>query len=120
MPEETRKFRTDCTSRFRATDLGEQDARTIANIEKSGCEVIHVKGDTAGPGWSYTIGINDTGGAAEIIQVGLKEKTAHFFLNEAATELRSGVNLRVGRHRLMIGDVECEFRPTDSQEFAAA
>lgn len=115
MSEETPKFQTDRTRRFRTTGLSEQDARTIANIEKFGCEVIHVKGDTAGPGWSYTIGVHDTGGAAEVIQIGLKEKTAHFLLNEAATQLRSGVDLRVGRHREMIGDVECEFRPVDSK-----
>jgi hypothetical protein len=59
------------------------------------------------------VGVFDTGGKPEIITVGLLPKTAHFALNEAARLLRAGVDLTEGRHRGLIGEVECEFRPVD-------
>jgi hypothetical protein len=113
MTEPTLKFETERIRRFRTQELGDIDRRTISHIESFGCEVVQVKGDSAGPGWSYTIGIYDTCGGPEIIAVGLREKTAYFLLNEAARQLRKGINLAEGRHREMIGEVECEFRPVD-------
>ena len=113
MQEQTSKFGTERTRHLRATKLSEKDARTISTIEDFGCAVIHVKGEDAGPGWSYTIGVSDIVGKAEVIQNGLQEKTAHFLLNEAARQLRRGVDLQVGHHGEMIGGVEGEFRPVD-------
>ena len=113
MAEPTRNFETNRTRRFRTGKLGERDERTIANIETFGCEVVQVKRSNAGPGWSYTVGVYDTCGKPEVITVGLYEETAHFLLNEAVNRLRIGVNLALGRHREMVGEVECEFRPVD-------
>jgi Domain of unknown function (DUF4262) len=113
MPPTTRNFETARTRRFRATDLTEQDERTISRIEEFGCSITQVKSSTSGPGWSYTLGINDTAGGPEIITVGLREKTALFLLNEAARRLRAGTDLARGRHSGMIGEVDCEFRPVD-------
>jgi len=96
MIDPAHKQETERTKCFRTTNLDATESRTISNI-----------------GWSYTIGMFDTCNKPEIITVGLKEKTAHFLLNEAARRLRSGVDLTKGRHRDMIGDVECEFRPVD-------
>jgi hypothetical protein len=111
--EPTRKFETERTRRFRAGVLKEGDEHTIASIEEFGCEVIQVKSSGASPGWSYTIGIHDTCGQPEVITVGLPLKTAYCLLNEAANRLRNGSNLADGRHREMVGEVECEFRPVD-------
>ncbi len=107
------KFQTERTQRFRAGQLSEKDERTIANIETFGCEVVQVKQNGAGPGWSYTLGVYDTCGKPEVIAVGLYENTAHFLLNEAANRLRNGIDLAAGRHRNMVGEVECEFRLVD-------
>ena len=68
---------------------------------------------TYGLGWSYTIGIFDTSGKPEIITVGLRPETAQAALNEAASLLRSGIDLAQGRHSDLIGKVDCEFRPVD-------
>jgi hypothetical protein len=113
MAESTRKFETERTLRFRAQKLSERDERTISNVETYGCEVVQVRSTTTGPGWSYTLGVYDTCGKPEVITVGLREKTAHFLLNEAADRLRNGVNLAEGRHKDMVSEVECEFRPVD-------
>ena len=107
------RFTTERTRRFRSGQLTERDERTIGNVETFGCEVVQVKRTSASPGWSYTLGIYDTCGQPEVITVGLYENTAQFLLNEAARRLRDGVKLAEGRHREMVGQVECEFRSVD-------
>lgn len=113
MTESERRFETARTRAFRSGELSETDRHTVDNIETFGCEVISVKASSAGPGWSYTIGIYDTCGKPELITVGLPEKTAHVLLNEAAHRLRPGINLEEGRHRDLVGEVDCEFRGVD-------
>ena len=115
MPPKTKNFETPRTLRFRATSLSQEDERTISHIEEFGCSVVSVKRTEYGLGWSYTIGVFDTCGKPEIITIGLKPETAHFALNEAAKMLRAGVDLTTGRHRELIGQVECEFRPVDEK-----
>ncbi len=113
MAEPVRRFETERTRRFRTDSLNEGEELAISHVETFGCEVIHVKGGSAGPGWSYTLGVYDTCRGPEVITVGLREKTAHHLLNEAADGLRNGITLAEGRHRDMVGEVECEFRPVD-------
>ena len=56
MSEDIRPFETARTRRFRETGLSDRDERTIANVETFGFEVVQVKRNSAGPGWSYTVG----------------------------------------------------------------
>ena len=111
MPPGKQIFETERTRRFRATELSEEDERTISHIEEFGCSIMNVRKTSHGAGWSYTIGAYDTGAKAEIITVGLKEGTAQYALNEAVKLSRSGTDLTAGRQRELIGEVECEFRP---------
>jgi Domain of unknown function (DUF4262) len=113
LSDTAKKYETERTRRFRSTELSKEDGDTIGNIEQFGCSVIQVKESSAGPGWSYTLGVYDTSNRPEIIVVGLRDTTALVLLNEAAKRLREGVDLTRGRHREMIGEVECEFRPVD-------
>jgi Domain of unknown function (DUF4262) len=113
MPANKINFQTAKTQKFRATSLCQEDDRTISHIEEFGCSVVNVAQTNHGLGWSYTIGIFDTSGKPEVITVGLPPETAHFALNESAKMLRAGVDLTKGRHRDLIGEVECEFRPVD-------
>lgn len=113
MPPSETKFQTARTQKFRASALSEEDERTISHVEEFGCSVVNVKRTEYGLGWSYTVGAFDTSGKPEIITVGLLPETAHFALNEAAKLLRAGVDLTTGRHRDLIGQVDCEFRPVD-------
>jgi len=93
--------------------LGHEDERTISHVEEFGCSVVSVARTKYGLGWSYTIGVFDTSGNPEIITVGLLPETAHFVLNEAGKLARAGVDLAQGRHRDLVGQVDCEFRPVD-------
>jgi hypothetical protein len=113
MPSTTNQFATARTRKFRGAELSETDERTISDVEEFGCSVVNVARTKFGLGWSYTVGVFDTSGKPEIIAIGLLPKTAHFALNEAARLLRDGVDLTKGRHRDVVGKVECEFRPVD-------
>ncbi len=115
MPRHKRNFETARTRKFRASALSKADERTISHIEEFGCSVVSVARTKHGLGWSYTIGIFDTSGKPEIITVGLPPETAHVTLNEAANLSRAGVDLTQGRHRDLIGEVDCEFRPVDPE-----
>jgi len=107
------KFITDRTRFFRSRVLDDQEERRISHIEDHGCSVLRIQSSTTGPSWSYTVGLYDTTGQAELITIGLLDETAHVLLNSAGKELRKGTNLAEGRHRELIGEVECEFRPVD-------
>ena len=65
------------------------------------------------PSFAYTFGLFDTCGLPEIIEVGLRHETAFALLNAAAGRLREGVKISQGRHRGLLPNVECEFRPVD-------
>ena len=96
------------------SSLRDFNREEIETIEKFGCQVLCVAGDSSSPSFAYTLGLFDTGGLPEIIAVGLPHKTAFALLNEAADRLRNGVKLSQGKHTgLFLADVECEFRPVD-------
>lgn len=113
MTRDAPKFQTDRLLRFRATELSEKDQRTISHIEEFGCSVVNVARTKYGLGWSYTVGVFDTSGKPEIITVGLSPETAHSALNEAVALMRAGVDLANGRHRGLVGQVDCKFHPVD-------
>ena len=113
MPPKKKNFETTRIQKWRATELCAEDEGTISHIEEYGCSVVNVVRTKHGLGWSYTIGVFDTTGKPEIVTVGLLPETAHSALNQAAKLLRSGVDLTQGRHRDLVGEVDCEFRPVD-------
>src|SRR4051812_67732 len=61
-------------------DAGEQ--KTIADIDKYGCHVIHVMEEGELPPFAYSVGIEKTSQAAELIVIGLKQPLAHSIINE--------------------------------------
>jgi hypothetical protein len=113
MPSNKRVFETARTRKLREGKLCAEDERTIGHIEEFGCSVVSVKRTNYSLGWSYTIGIFDTCAKPELITVGLPPEAAHFALNEAAKLMRAGADLAKGRHRDLVGEVECMFRPVD-------
>jgi hypothetical protein len=111
MHDSNHNFQSERTQRWRESGLAPDFAHTIENVEKFGCSVMQVKSSGSHQGWSYTIGVFDTSGKPELITIGLLDETALTLLNSAADALRAGVDISVGRHREMVGEVECEFRP---------
>jgi hypothetical protein len=106
-------FATNRTRRWRQSKLRDFNRREIDTIEKFGCQVLCVADGAARLAFGYTFGLFDTSGLPEIIEVGLPHETAFALLNEAADRLRDGVRLSQGRHKGLLPNVECEFRPVD-------
>lgn len=110
-----RNFATKRLQAWRASELERSFTSTLDHIEEFGWECLSVKGDSVAPRFSYTIGLFDTAGLPELVQVGLTEKTGHIALDEAAKLLRHGADLTKGRFREVVGDIEVVFRPIDSK-----
>ena len=68
----SKAFETERTRKWRESELSSEDERTISHVETYGCSIIHIDKNSAGPGWSFTLGVFDTTGKPEIIVVGLK------------------------------------------------
>jgi len=106
-------FATDRTRRWRQSKLREFNRGEIETIEKFGCQVLCVPGESNSLSFAYTFGLFDTCSLPEIIEVGLPHETAFALLNEAADRLRNGDKLSQGRHAGFLANVDCEFRPVD-------
>jgi len=88
---------------------------TLGNIERYGWEAMLISSSEQASSFAYTVGLHDVFGFPEIIVVGLKTNTAHHALGYAVKAMRAGVDLTVGRHREIVGEVEVEFRPVSSR-----
>ncbi len=76
-------------------DPGEQTA--LADIEQYGCHIVHVLAEGTLPPFSYSVGIQRSSGAPELIAIGLKRPLAHFILNEYNRRVRSGERFGAGQ-----------------------
>ena len=102
------------THRERDPKPGEK--QLLDDVENYGCHVIYVREDQHLPGWSYTIGLNETFRQPEILAVGLKIDTAHYLLNEIAERLNSGLPIEEGlRQNELLANVQCEFRKVEDR-----
>ncbi len=113
MPPNEKHFETARTRKFRTSALSEEDERTISHVEEFGCSIVNVKRTEYGLCWSYTVGVFDTSWQTRNCHCGTITRDGAFCVNEAAKLLRAGVDLTTGRHRDLIGQVDCEFRPVD-------
>jgi len=100
-------------------DAGEKKA--LADIEEYGCHVIHVLEDEEGPPFAYSVGVQKTSGAAEVIVIGLKRPIAHFMVNEYNTRVRTGERFNPGeRYDGFLDGFQVQFgsvAPEHSREF---
>jgi hypothetical protein len=109
-----RPYATDRTRRWGQAKLRDFNREEIDTIEKLGYQVLCVAdGEPGSLSFAYTFGLFDTSGLPEIVEVGLPHKTGFALMNEAADRLRGGVKLSHGRHKGLLANVECEFRPVD-------
>lgn len=101
---------------LRQTELQPDERKLVDDVEAYGRHIIQVRPDNEIPGWSYTIGLYENFGQAEVIVVGLKEDTAHFVLNEVCGLYRSGTVFREGhRQSNLLESVDCEFRTVEKR-----
>jgi hypothetical protein len=104
---------TERTKMWRSHDIKPHFLESIDKIEKFGCYNLSVFSRSGGLGFTYSTGIYDTTQNPEIIVVGLAPNTGHHSILYAFELMESGVDLTKGRHKEVLGDVECEFRVID-------
>ena len=73
------------------------NAKALANIEEYGCQVIHVIAEDDQPPFSYSVGIQKSSGAPEVIVIGLKQPISHFAINEYNRRVRAGERIHAGQ-----------------------
>src|SRR5579872_5655308 len=96
--------------------LDPDEMKLINDVETYGCHIIQVRTGNGFPGWSYTVGLGELLGAAELIVIGLKDDAAHCLLNECNRRLREGARLEEGtREPELLLNVECEFRRVENR-----
>lgn len=89
--------------------MDESDRRLLENIEKFGCQVMHISEEDELPPFAYSVGIQKTSGAPEVVVIGLKRDMAHFVVNEYNKRVREGEKFTPGkRYSGFIGDFEME------------
>jgi hypothetical protein len=97
-------------------DTGEQKA--IVDIEQYGCHVIHVLEEGDLPPFAYSVGIQKTSQAAELVVIGLKQPLAHFIINEYNRRVRGGEHFQAGqRVSGFLQGFDCQLRSVDSSHY---
>lgn len=95
-----------------------EDARCLSDIEQYGCQVIHVLAEGSLPPFSYSVGIERSSRAPEIVVIGLTQSLAHFIINEYNRRVREGECFREGaRVSGFIEGFDCECRGVDTSHY---
>lgn len=90
------------------------ERKALQDIEKYGCHIIHVMAEGKLPPFSYTVGMQRSSQAPDLLVIGLKQPVAHFVLNEYNGRVRAGERFQDGQ--LSSGFLEgfdCCFREVD-------
>ncbi len=87
------------------------DQKTLADIEQYGCHVLHVMAEGALPPFSYSVGIEKTSHAPELVIIGLKQPLAHALVNEYNRRVRAGEPFAAGQVVSgFLQDFDCRLR----------
>ena len=70
--------------------LEPDEQRVVDDISAYGWHCTLVPEDEEGPGFSYSIGLDDTLGAPELIVFGLKHKLMHTMIWQAFHQIKEG------------------------------
>jgi Domain of unknown function (DUF4262) len=70
--------------------MDEHERKALSDIEQYGCHVIHVLGEDDFPPFTYSVGIQKSAVAPELVVIGLKRPIAHFIINEYNRRVRAG------------------------------
>jgi len=68
----------------------DRESVVLANIEKYGCHIWHIMAEGGEPWFDYSVGLQKTTGAPEIIIIGLKQPLAKWIINEYKRLVQAG------------------------------
>ena len=70
--------------------MDKADRLVLENIQKFGCQVMHIAAEDDLPPFAYSVGIQQTTSVPEVVVIGLKQPMAHFVVNEYNNRVRNG------------------------------
>ena len=77
--------------------MDEADRQVLENIKRFGCQVMHIAAEDDLPPFAYSVGIQQTTSAPEVVVIGLKQPMAHFVVNEYNNRVRNGERFVTGQ-----------------------
>ena len=78
--------------------MDESDKRLLENIAKFGCQVMHISEEDDLPPFAYSVGIQKSSSAPEVVVIGLKQPLAHSVVNEYNKRIRNGEKFEIGKN----------------------
>ena len=69
-----------------------------ADVARYGCHILHVLGEEESPPFSYSVGIEKTSRAPEVVVIGLGREVSHFMINEYNRRVREGEPIECGSY----------------------
>lgn len=98
--------------------MSDIDQQTLDNIQEYGCSVMHIAGEDDLPPFSYSVGVQQTSGAPEMVVIGLKPELAHAIVNQYNTRVRAGETFTPGqRYAGYLGGFDVAFVPVDKGHY---
>jgi hypothetical protein len=96
----------------------ESERKTIADVQTHGWHVVKVMGDSEGPAFAYTVGLQHSFHHPELIVVGLPLDVGHAILNTAGESVRRGTRHAAGQQAdgILEGRA-CTFREMPESQF---
>ena len=78
--------------------MDESDKKLLENIANFGCQVMHISAEEDLPPFAYSVGIQKSSSAPEVVVIGLKQPLAHSVVNEYNKRIRNGENFEIGKN----------------------
>lgn len=98
--------------------LDPSEQKALQDIEQYGCHILHILAEDDLPPFAYTVGIEHTSGAPELIVVGLKQPLAQSVLNQYNRRVRAGERFCDGQQSSgFLEGFDCLFRTVDRAHY---
>ena len=91
--------------------MNDADRKLLADVSTHGWHCVHVRGDSQGPGYTFSVGLYRTHGHPELMVMGLEPEVAHPILGLAVAQIKQGHVYRDGfRDDTLLDGVDCMLR----------
>ncbi len=98
--------------------MEDEDKRALDNIEKYGCHILQIMEGEFNPPFSYSIGIQKTSNAPELIIVGLKNNLSGWIINEYCRRVSNGERFIENRYyEGFIGGFSVTFKKVNKEHY---
>lgn len=98
--------------------MDQQEQRALDDIAAHGCHVLHVLEEGDLPPFAYSVGIQQTSQAPEVIVVGLQRPVAHFVVNEYNSRVRASESFMPGTlYAGFLEGFDVQFAPVERSHY---